>query len=97
MNVRMITEYATIRDYKREYDALAHALVGNTGLSAITEASKHAAMRAAMVALKSFPLPSQGATSVENYRRILSWLHGKLDVAALIIDLEFGAKETIDE
>lgn len=30
------------RDYRQEYDALAHALVGETGLSAITEAGKHA-------------------------------------------------------
>lgn len=29
------------RDYKQEYDALAHAIVGDTGLSAILEAGRH--------------------------------------------------------
>ena len=29
------------RDYKGEYNALANALVGPTGLSAITEATRH--------------------------------------------------------
>lgn len=85
------------RDYQQEYDTLAHALVGETGLSAITEAGKHATMRAATAALKSFPLPAQGKTSEENYRRILQWLyHRKPDVAALIIDLEFGSVENAD-
>lgn len=32
------------RDYEQEYNALARALVGDTGLSAIMEASKHRKM-----------------------------------------------------
>lgn len=44
----------------------------------------------AVEALKAFPLLSPKATSMDNYRRIIRWLHdGRPNVASLIIDLEF--------
>lgn len=81
------------RDWEGEYRALSNALVGETGLSAIMEAEKHKTLRGVADALRRFPLPSQSATSEENYRRILSWLYGgRPDPASLIIDLEFSTK-----
>lgn len=79
------------RDWEGEYKTLSRALVGATGASAIEEAGKHAIMRRAAEALKSFPLPSQNLTATENYRRVLAWLYRDgFDPATLIIELEFG-------
>lgn len=42
-------------------------------------------------ALRTFPLPSSGATSLENYQRVLEWLYGpQPSVASLVIDLAIG-------
>jgi len=45
------------RDYKQEYNDLAVAIVGQTGLSAITEARKHLKMRDALYRIANLPQP----------------------------------------
>ena len=49
--------------------------------------------QAAIDALAEFPLPDQGLTSQENYRRVLDWLYsGAVTPAALIVGLSYSRK-----
>lgn len=47
------------QDYKGEYEALAHALVGNTGASAILEASRHQRLLTALHEIARQKLPCE--------------------------------------
>jgi hypothetical protein len=52
----------------------------------------------AVEAMRTFPLPKQSGTSIENYRRILDWLYrgapSGRDPASIVIDLELEERHS---